>query len=319
MIQALRQRQWKKLALTLFTVLISVGILFVLLYREREVLLTYDWDLNWVYIFAAMIALIIGLFVAALIWADMMRTLGSQVSTTVHVRYYAVSQLAKRLPGTIWYVAGRGYLYRQHGESVRMVTVASSLELVISVVSGAVLTLALTGYVLADLPGYYRFGLMAAAGAGILATHPRTISVVLHRLGLHDVPSVPYINIARWLVLYLFPWLVGGLVLYLVAAAVISLPLEHLPYVLGVFSLVGTLSVMVIFLPSNFGFTEVGISLLLSAIMPSSFAVLIAVLTRVLMLIYELIGLGLIVLFMRLRGHSPLPIRDERPERDENH
>ena len=301
MIQALKQRHWKKAALTFFTILISVGILFALLYREREVLLTYDWDLNWAYIFAAMVILIFGLIAAALIWADMMRSLGSRVSTSDHVRYYAISQLAKRLPGTIWYVAGRGYLYKQHGESVRMVTVASSLELVISVVSGAALTLALATYILADLPSYYRIGLIAAALVGMAATHPRVIDAVLHRLGIHDAPKVPYANIIRWLLLYLIPWLVGGLVLYLIAISVLPLPLSDLPYVMGAFSLVGTLSVLVIFLPSNFGFTEVGLSLLLSAIMPSSFAVLIAVLTRVLMLVYELIGLGLITLFMRWR------------------
>ena len=58
---------------------------------------------------------------------------------------------------------------------------------------------------------------------------------------------------------------------------------------------VGVLSVVVFVLPSNFGLTEVGLSLLLSAIMPSSLAVVVAVLTRVLMTIFSALACGMIV------------------------
>jgi hypothetical protein len=304
MIRALRERRWQQVGLTLATMFVAGAILAALLYSEREVLLTYDWDLKWSNLLTAMVVLIAGMFLAAYVWGDIMRTLGSGVSMGLHIRYYALSQLARRLPGTVWYVAGRGYLYRQHGDPVRLITTASGLELVINVVSGALLTLALTGVVLADLPRYYIFGLGAALVAGLGAMHPRVIQALLTRIGLHDVPLIPYGRLVRWLCFYLILWLVGGVVLYLVADAVYPLPLSNLPYLTGSFSLVGTLSVLVFFLPSNFGFTEVGLSLLMSAIMPSSFAVLIAVLNRILLMIFELIGLGLIMLIWREPGQE---------------
>ena len=131
---------------------------------------------------------------------------------------------------------------------------------------------------------------------------PRVIQALLTRIGLVDAPLIPYGRLIRWLFLYWALWLTGGTILFLVADAVYPLSLSDFPYVLGSFTLVGTLSVLIFFLPSNFGFTEVGLSLLLSAIMPSSIAVLVAVLNRVLLLIFELIGLGLIMLSARARS-----------------
>ena len=121
MISAIRERQWHKALLTLVTILLSVGILAALLYSEREVLLTYDWDLTWRNLLVALLVLLAGMVLAAYIWGDIMRTLGSRVAMGLHIRYYALSQLARRLPGTVWYVAGRSYLYRPHGDSARLV------------------------------------------------------------------------------------------------------------------------------------------------------------------------------------------------------
>ncbi|MCB9139539.1 MAG: hypothetical protein H6642_14450 [Caldilineaceae bacterium] len=295
-------RQWRRIGLTLITLAVAAAILGALLYRERAVLLAYDWDLKWRNLALALPVLVGGLLLAAYIWGDIMRTVGSRAPMSLHVRYYALSQLARRLPGTLWYVVGRGYLYRRHGDSVRLVTLASGLELIVSVASGALFTLALAGYVLAGLPRYYGGGLVLTALLGLAAMHPRFIRYLLIRIGREDAPFIPYPRLIGWLVGYAVLWCVGGFVLYLIADAVYPLPLSTLPYLAGSFSLMGTLSVLVFFLPSNFGFTEVGLSLLLSALVPSSFAVLIAVLNRVLVMLYELIGLGLIMLIGRING-----------------
>jgi hypothetical protein len=59
------------------------------------------------------------------------------------------------------------------------------------------------------------------------------------------------------------------------------------------------LSYAVFFLPNNLGFTEVGLSLLLANLVPSSFAVIIAVLTRFSILIYEIIIALLVITLLR--------------------
>jgi hypothetical protein len=231
----------------------------------------------------------------------MMHSLGSHVSFRLHMRYFAISHLARRLPGTIWYVAGRGYLYRQQGESVRLVAAATGVELVVSVLAGSLTTLFCAAYALVALQRGQLIGLGLLVGLGLLATHPRALNWLLVKIGRQPAPHLPYIRVLGWLAGYVMLYVLGGLMFFLIGNAVTPIAARHFPYVLGSWALVSTLSVLVFFLPSNLGFTEVGLSLLLTTILPSSFAVLIAVLSRVLMTIYEIIGAGAIVLLIRAR------------------
>ena len=92
---------------------------------------------------------------------------------------------------------------------------------------------------------------------------------------------------------------VGLAVTLAIAFAVTGVSPAHMAYLIGCWSLVGTLLVVVFFLPSNFGFTEVGLSLLLSAVMPSSLAVLVAVLSRLFTMGFELLAAGLALPLIR--------------------
>jgi hypothetical protein len=283
-------------------ILISLVVLSSLIYRERSVLLTYNWELRWGFIGFSFVLLVAGTLLAALVWGSLMHTLGSKVALVDHVRYYVISQLAKRLPGTIWYIAGRSYLYRQHGDSATFVAVASSLELVISCAGGALVALAFASYSFGALSPFYLTILALILVIAVFLTQPVCIRWVLQRMGHPEVPTVGYRHIALWLCLYIVLWIVGGTLLFLTANAVREVPFRFYPYVVGSWSLVGVLSYAVFFLPNNLGFTEIGLSLLLTTLLPSSLAVLVAILSRLLLIIYELLGASLIILFLRVHS-----------------
>lgn len=270
------------------------AVLGFLVYREWSAFAGYDWRLDWRAILAAFFLLLGGLALAALAWAAIMHILGSRLPLRFHLRTYVVTHLARRLPGTVWYVAGRSYLYRQAGESVRLATIASSLEYVLLTVSGALVTLALWLYALRSLSPVYVPAAAILVLVGLLATRPASIRYYLAKAGLPDVPNLRGQHIAGLIVVYAGVWIVGGIMFFAIAHAVAGVALMHLGYIVACWCLVGTLSVVVFFLPSNFGFTEVGLSLLLSAIMPSSVAVLVAILSRVFIIVFELIAAGLV-------------------------
>src|SRR5690606_11910342 len=105
----------------------------------------------------------------------------------------------------------------------------------------------------------------------------------------------PAARLLRWVVGYVLIWVIGGLILYAAIAALLPVTWDRLGYVIGVWSLMGVLSVTVLLLPSNLGFTEVGLSLLLARILPSSFAVFVAVFVRLLVLAFEIVGVGVVL------------------------
>jgi hypothetical protein len=277
----------------------ALAVLGLLLYRERAVLLDYDWRLRWVYIAYSFLLLIAGTLLAALVWTSLMRTLGSNVSIIDHIRYYVLSQLAKRLPGTVWYIASRSYFYREHGDSAVFVTIASSLELLISCAAGALVALLFTGFTFTSLSPFYLAILTIILMAAAFASRPAFICWLLRRMGHRETPTIRYSHILQWLCAYILLWILGGAMLFLTATAVTPLRPHFFFYVVGSWSLVGVLSYAVFFLPNNLGFTEVGLSLLLANLVPSSFAVIIAVLTRFSILIYEVIIALLLITLLR--------------------
>lgn len=279
-------------------ILFTVAVLGFLLYRERDVLLAFDWQLRWGYLIAGFFLYAFMVIAASFVWADSMRVLGSQMPMRTHLRYYSLSHVAKRIPGTVWYVAGRVYWYKQDGEPARRVTIATGLEFVLIFVAGVLLTLVAALYSVIEISQRNLLGLLLCALLGLVVIHPRCMNWLLQRMNLKALPEWKYTDILRWLLGYTFMYFCGGVLLFWIGNAVIPIDLEHLLFVIGIWAFVGTISTAVFFLPSNLGISEVGTSLLLSAIIPSSFAVLIAVMVRFVQMTYELILLGVVLLFL---------------------
>lgn len=290
------RRSLTKVAIVAGTFVASVAVLLTLLYRERTVLLEYEWQLHLNPLIGSLILFSLALVLAAAVWSDLMRTLGSEMPAARHISYYCIANVAKRLPGTLWYVAGRGYLYKNHGESLRLVSIASSLELIVGLVSGIVVTLAFAGVSISTLSRGHIGILFGAFVLGLALIHPSSIRWTMRRIGVDPLPDLKYGSILKWVGVYTLIWIIGGTVLYLVANIIVPVDLRHVPYVISSWSLVGVLSILVFFLPTNLGITEAGLGVLLATVMPSSLAVVVAILTRVLLIAYELFGVLVITI-----------------------
>lgn len=300
MVKRLTNYSWPQLLLVAGTLAFTLAILAFLLYRERELLWQIRWRFDPWLISGMFLTYLIALGLVVFVWADLMRCFGSTLPYTVHIEYFCLSQLAKRLPGTVWYLAGRSYLYKQVGEPLGRVTFASSVELLIAFLSGAMTSLLFAGYTLTELSLLPRWGWSLLVIGGLLLLHPRSLHYWSRRFNLNDLATLHYAHLVLWVALYTLSWMSGGLILYFICNLVIAVPIAHLPSFIGIWSLVGTLSYLVFFLPSNLGFSEVGLSLLLTTLLPSALAVVIAILNRTFLLICEVVGIGGTLLLIRL-------------------
>jgi len=289
----LAQKSWTQVLLAVLTFGLSAGILGVLVYRQREVLFTHEWHFRWGPALASFGLFGLDLAVVALIWASMMNAMGGRASLRKHIRYYSLSHLTRRLPGTVWYVASRTYWYKKEGVRARLTSVASGVELVVANLSGIVVSLVFILPVIARYRiGYW--GLIGAFAGGVVLLHPRVMRWMARRMRL-EMPALHYRQIALWMAAYILAWMLGGAVLYTFANALTVVPVAQLPFLIGSWSLAGIISVLVFFLPSNMGISEVGLSLLLSQIMPSPIAVVVVVLARISFLLYEIVWTAVFV------------------------
>jgi hypothetical protein len=276
---------------------LTAAALGYLIYREWPVLVGYPWQFNPWALAGAFILFSLTLWLAAWIWSLIMNGLAVPLPAGRHVRYYMISNVAKRLPGTIWYVAGRVQFYRAEGIDSRLVAVGSGIELVVLILGGILAGLAFSIPLLLERqvsPWY--LGLVLLIGLGLV--QPPVVNRLL-RLMKIEAGQVTSARLLGLTLLYAVGWTVGGLIIFLVGNVVTPIPLAQVGYVIGAWVFTGLLSQTVFFLPSNFGITEVSLSLLLSRILPSPVAVLIAILARLSMTAFELIWAGIFALLLR--------------------
>jgi len=267
--------------------LVAVAILGYLVYRQKEILLSYPWQINPALYLLSFFVFSIDLFLVAMIWGWIMNTIGKRLDYQKHIRYYIISNIAKRIPGTLWYIASRAQFYQKEGIDYRLTSLASGIELAVSIMSGVLVSL------LFAIPIVLNYGLnpLVLAGillVGILLLHPRVTDWIFRLLKV-EATQFGYRRTIQWLIAYVPAWIFGGIVLFIIANSFIPIPLHQIGYVIGSWSLVGIVSYLLFFSPSNLGVTEVGLSLLLANIMPAPIAVILAITTRIAIILYEII------------------------------
>jgi uncharacterized membrane protein YbhN (UPF0104 family) len=109
----------------------------------------------------------------------------------------------------------------------------------------------------------------------------------------NQAPAISLPKIYGWLLLYMAGWAVGGILLYSVLAIFEAPGLDHLPEVIGTWTVAGSASMLAILLPSGFGIVEVTVTALLSRLVPSGVAVMAALGVRLLTTLLDLIVGGL--------------------------
>lgn len=310
------QQQFARIILPLLSIFLTFCILGAFIYKDWDVLFTQTWEIAWINMIYAFLLLVLGMFIAALVWGDLLHSLGSRVSWAHHLRYYFISQLAKRLPGTVWYIAERGYFYKQHGDSVGLIAIASSIELSIAIFTGILIALVcLSQLVMTFSLNYWLLTAVLLIGLVVLLA-PRSVHFFLRWLQRDKLVLVQYSypKLLSWILCYIVLWLLGGLVLYFNINILYPLPFQHILYIIGSWTAVGTLSVLVFFLPTNFGFTEIGLSLLLVQVLPSSLAAIITVASRVLILLYEIMGTSVVLMAGKFFTTEPSALKREETQ-----
>lgn len=291
-----------KIAYSFIVLIIAAGILSYLIYSQREVLIAYDWDIDWTLVFISFIVFSLDLLLVVIVWTWLMNSMAKKLNFSVHFVYYSISNITKRIPGTIWYIASRAQLYKSNQIDYKITTVTSGVEYAIATLSSVLVSLVFAIPIIIDF-GYSPYLFIFVILIGSILVHPRFISWVFKKLNI-EATSLSYRLIIQSLVLYTLIWILGGVVLFFIAKSIYPLEFSNLPYVIGAWSIVGFITSVLLFLPTNLGLTEVGISLLLTNIMPSSIAVIIAVVARIFITVFELVWASL-SFFAQKRRDNP--------------
>jgi len=261
-------------------------------------------QIQWAYIIYCTIAGIAFRYFGSYIWMSLLQGLGAGVIKEKRqlINVYAKSWMGRYIPGTAPWILGKIHFASRYGISKNKLAVSSLLEggLQICVTMVLSATLLILDSRLNVISNIVRLLIFATIIFGIIFMLPpvfnKLVSVVYKIIRKKDLPKEHYASgktILRGVGLYVINALIGGLGFFFIAKAVYpALQYSDILFVIGASSLAGAVSMLAIFAPSGIGVKE-GIQLaLLSIVMPTEYALIVTIFTRLWDVAMDFIFLG---------------------------
>lgn len=303
-----RRARWIH-ALRWAVALVAIGVFAAYLVANLDALRDEPLRLRPGYAVGALGMLLAYMAGRALVWHLLTRELGVAIGLRQGLASWSVSLLGKYVPGKVFYLLARLEPYRREGRSKSQVTVAFGIETVGSLIAQVATVLAalwLADYLGPLQPARPFLPLLLIAMT--IGLHPRLMEPVLN-LGLRILRrpatriALTYGQLLRIVGAYLINWQMFGIGFFLLANAVYPVVLADVAFMVGAMSAATIAGILALVAPSGLGVREGLLALLLTAIMPTPVAALVALAQRA----WVLIGEGVIVAVTLAWQRSLLP------------
>ncbi|GAC1391001.1 MAG: lysylphosphatidylglycerol synthase domain-containing protein [Ktedonobacteraceae bacterium] len=241
-----------------------------------------------------------------LIWQAVLARLGVRLDLRTSLRIYLASEFVRYIPGNVWHVLARILWIGKYGVSRPIAFTSMTVELVTKLAAGAFIfacSLLFWGGIGTIRTLLLGKSLIVVASVLLLLSllvllHPHILGGLLNtalRLLKRDpiVLTLRYRDILLVTGAWCISWIVAGGAFYVLTLALWpTLPLAALPICIGIYALAWDIGFVSFITPSGLGFREVTISGLFAlslAMLPLALGPIIAVLSRVVSTLAELV------------------------------
>ena len=263
-------------------------------------LLTYLIQADFHYLGWVLLGYFGSLFGATTGWFFLMRSLDSPVSWWQNVRIFLKTLAYRRFPGTLWYVGGRLAMYQELGIPKITIVFSSTVEVIVTIVSGLVVSLLFFVLSGAEMPYQFQLIILTVITLGVFFLLPwltRKLVPLFKGNFLQDLDRKKLMLCFGGMA---FGWIAGGLMIGSMVASFQPIHTTDFAYIIGLWGIAGTAGYLVLVLPSSFGVTDITLALLLSRIIPLPLAGVITILVRLMTTGFEVAFSLLVTIISRL-------------------
>lgn len=285
--------------------LVILVIFCIYVKRDWSQLTSYTFAWNPALLGLAFVGFLLQELSYGLIWRFVLARLGARIELRTSLRIYLASEFVRYIPGNVWHILTRVLWVSKYGVS-RPVAFASMMVELITKLAAAVLVFAVSLLFWGDLGSIHKLlygtpivlllGSLTIVGL-LIVLHPRVLSALLNialRL-LKRAPivlSLRYVDILLVTVAWFASWCIAGGAFYILLFALWPhLSLIALPICIGIYAIVWDIGFVSFITPSGLGFREGAIVALfaLALPLPGPLAAIIAILSRVVSTLAELV------------------------------
>ena len=245
-------------------------------------------------------------------WTRSMRWWGASLRFRDAWRIWALSNLARFIPGGVWQFAGIAGLAAQAGVSPIAATGAVVLQQLVVLLAGVAVaaaflpSLALRGFPLTYLAAVL---LAVAALALMSALLPHAAAALQRFTGRYFsravvFPSMRAASVARYSLALIVPWLAYGVAFWLFARGLVGDRAPGLPLSIASFTAAYVWGIIWVPVPAGIGVREAALVALLSPQVGDDVALILAVGSRIWLTAVEIIGALIAIGVASLASHS---------------
>lgn len=265
---------------------------------------------NAVLLVISFVALVAHFLSYAKSWQELMRALGSSISFAQSTWMIATTQIAKYMPGRIWYMLGRVYVGKKQKMPGETLAVSMILETCLLLITSSVIFL-----MCSMLVGTYKVVNILASFIlliiAIVVINPRILNWITNFvLRILKKPGVKitlsYMQMLKLSIYYFGLWIAQIVGFYFLVNSIYQLPISSIFTLASAHTLSWIIGFVVLFAPSGLGVREGVMTLLLSPILPTPLAIAVSFISRIWMTVFEIVVffMGLLVKKMSNRENN---------------
>ncbi|MBP2706056.1 flippase-like domain-containing protein [Microbispora sp. RL4-1S] len=271
--------------------------------------------LSWPELAGSLVAVLVALSAGMLMWRALLADLGSPLPLDAAAKIFFVGQLGKYIPGSLWPVLAQMEMGRDHGIPRPRSAAAFFLTYPIYLASGLLVAAATLPVLAGESVAGYAW-LLALIPVLAVALHPAVVNGVIG-FGLRKLRRPPLERpLSRRGVLSAVGWALAGWAAYGVHLALIvhglgATGLRAVILSFGAFALAWCLGFLVVIAPAGVGVREVAMWAALAPVLDRSSAVAVALCSRVVVSVGDLVWAGLAGLASRRTVRAPQETADQ--------
>jgi hypothetical protein len=288
-------------------VAVTVGLGGYYVVREWPHVRSALGSLGFLPVAGALICVLLALVAAMQVWRHLLAALGSPLPAGPAARIMFIGQLGKYLPGSIWPVLAQMELGNEHQVPRRRSASATVLTMLLVLLTGLITALVALPFV-AGRTGYV-WAVLAAPLLLVLLI-PRVLNALLNRalrLARRPPLEVPLTGraVVGALAWAFASWVAYGAQVWLLVTRLGAPPGKGALLALGGFAFAWTVGFLVVIAPAGAGVRDALLALTLGLVVGHGAALAIALVSRVLLTVGDLVTAGVAAAFTRRPGHVP--------------
>lgn len=244
-------------------------------------------------------------------WQEIMNGLGTPITLAQSTWMIATTQIAKYVPGRVWYLIGRVYVGRKENLDGMNLAVSMVLETCMLLITSLIITLIATIFA-GRLHRYQVVVIVLLLVLSIVIMHPALLNWFMN-LGLKIIKKPParvtitYGRIIRLSVYFFGLWIAQILGFYCLVNSLLPVNIASIFRFSSAYCLSWSAGFLAILTPGGLGVREGVMTVMLSSLLTTPVAVSISFISRVWITLFE-IGVFFVGLLMKQHKHAkPLP------------